>query len=148
MKNVDLRLFCLKWEKKLSKILKDNWLKEIELRIFLLKKYLVNHYQTELTIEYYDKYLKLKILISNKDDFKDLNNWFFFKTFIELFEKIIKNSKQHRCSKWLFDKLIINLINLKRRSFLKSKDNNRSSDQSKKSIIKLTNKNWLSIIHR
>ena len=39
--------------------------------MFLLKRYLVNHHQTELTIEYYGKYLKLKTLISNKNDFKN-----------------------------------------------------------------------------
>ena len=113
----------------------------------LLKKYLVNHHQTELTVEYHDKYLKLKTLILNENDFKNLNDWFFFKIFIELFEKIVKNLKQHKYSKWLFNKLIINSINSERRSSSKSKNNNCSNDQSKKSIIKLTDKNWLSIIH-
>ena len=65
-------------------------MKKIKWIIFLLKGYLVNYYQTELTVEYHDKYLKLKALISNEDDFKDLNDWFFFKAFIELFEKAIK----------------------------------------------------------
>ena len=44
----------------------------------LLKKYLVNHHQTELTIEYHNKYLKLKALISNENDFKDSSDRFFF----------------------------------------------------------------------
>ena len=73
MKNVDLRLFHLKWERKLIETLKRDWLKKVELMMSLLKKYLVNHYQTELTIEYHDKYLKLKMLILNENDFKDLN---------------------------------------------------------------------------
>ena len=42
--------------------------------MFLLKKYLVNHHQTKLTVEYHDKYLKLKMLISNEDDFKNSND--------------------------------------------------------------------------
>ena len=49
-------------------------MKKNKLMMFLLKKYLVNHYQTELTIEYYNKYLKLTALISNEDDFKDSND--------------------------------------------------------------------------
>ena len=40
----------------------------------LLKKSLINHYQTELTVEYHNKYLKLKALISNENDFKDSND--------------------------------------------------------------------------
>ena len=56
-----------------------DWLKEIELMIFLLKRYLVNHHQTELTVEYHNKYLKLKTLISNKDNFKDSSDWLFLK---------------------------------------------------------------------
>ena len=115
--------------------------------MFLLKKYLVNYYQTELTIEYHDKYLKLKTLISNENDFKDSSDWFFFKTFIELFEKAVKNLKRHKCSRWSSDKLIINSINSEKKSFSRSKNNNRSNDPSKESIIKLINKNWLSIIH-
>ena len=78
VKNVDFGLFHLKWKKKLIETLKRDWLKKIELMMSLLKKYLVNYHQTELAVEYYDKYLKLKALISNEDDFKDLNNWFFF----------------------------------------------------------------------
>ena len=107
----------------------------------LLKKYLVNYHQTELTVEYHDKYLKLKMLISNENDFRDLSDWFSFKTFIEFLEITVKDSEQHRCSRWSFDKLIINSINSERRLFSRSKDDNRSSDQSKKSIIKLTDKN-------
>ena len=42
--------------------------------IFLLKKYLVNHHQTELIIEYHDKYLKLKVLILNENDSNDSND--------------------------------------------------------------------------
>ena len=49
-------------------------MKEIKVMMFLLKKYLVNHYQTEFTIEYHDKYLKLKALISNENNFKDLSD--------------------------------------------------------------------------
>ena len=141
MRNADLRLFRLKWERDLIKILKYDWLKKIELMIFLLKRYLVNYHQTELTVEYHDKYLKLKALILNDNDFKDSKNWFSFKTFIKLFEKVIKNSERHKCSRWSFDKLIINSINSKRRSFLRSKDDNCSNDQDKELIIKLTNKN-------
>ena len=148
MKNVDFRLFRLKWERELIETLRRNWLKKIKLIMFLLKRYLINYYQTELTVEYHDEYLKLKVLISNEDDFKDLDDWFSFKTFIELFEKTVKNSERHKCSKWSFNKLIINLINSEKRSFSKSKDDNRSNDQSEESIIKLINKNWLSIIHR
>ena len=121
--------------------MKCDWLKEIELIMFLLKKYLVNYYQTELTVEYHNKYLKLKTLISNENDLKDLKDWFSFKTFIELFEIIVKNLKRYRCSRWSFDKLIINSIDLERKSFSRSKNDNRSSDQDKESIIKLTNKN-------
>ena len=40
----------------------------------LLKRYLINHHQTELTVEYHNKYLNLKILILNKDDLKDLGD--------------------------------------------------------------------------
>ena len=40
----------------------------------LLKKYLINHHQIVLKVEYYNKYLKLKILISNENNFKDLND--------------------------------------------------------------------------
>ena len=58
VKNVDLCLFRLKWKKELLKTLKRDWLKKIKLIIFLLKKYLINHYQTELTVEYHKKYLK------------------------------------------------------------------------------------------
>ena len=58
--------------------------------IFLLKKYLINHHQTELTIEYHNKYSKLKALISNEHDFKDSNDYLSFKTFIELFKKQLK----------------------------------------------------------
>ena len=54
-------------------------MKEIELMTFLLKKYLINHCQIKLTVEYHDKYLKLKALISNKNNFKDLSDWFFLK---------------------------------------------------------------------
>ena len=113
-----------------------------------LKWYLVNYYQIELTVEYHDKYLKLKTLISNENDFKDSNDWFFFKTFIELLKKAVKDSERHRCSRWSLNKLIINSISSKKRSFSKSKDDNRSNDQNKESIIKLTDKNWLSIIRR
>ena len=116
--------------------------------MFLIKKYLVNHHQIELTVEYYNKYLKLKVLISNENDFKDSNDWFFFKTFIEFLEIIIKNLKQYKCSKWSSDILIINSIDSKRRSFSKSKSNDRSNDQSKETIIKLTDKSRLSIIRR
>ena len=42
--------------------------------MFLLKKYLINHYQIKLTVEYHNKCLKLKILISNENDFKDLSD--------------------------------------------------------------------------
>ena len=49
-------------------------MKKVKLMMSLLKKYLINHYQTELTVEYYDKYLKLKMLISNENDFKDSND--------------------------------------------------------------------------
>ena len=107
----------------------------------LLKKYLVNHYQTELTIEYFNKYLKLKTLISNENTFKDSSDWFSFKTLFEFFEKAVKNLKRHRCSRWSFDKLIINSINSEKRSFSKSKDDNRSNNQDKESIINLTNEN-------
>ena len=123
--NVDFCLFRLKWEKELIKTLKHNWLKKVELIIFLLKCYLVNHHQTELTVEYHNKYLKLKALISNEDNFKDLSDWISSKTFIEFFKKTIKHSERHKCSKWSFNKLIINLINSEKRSFSKSKDNNR-----------------------
>ena len=148
VKNVDLRLFRLKWKKELIETLKRDWLKKVELMMSLLKRYLINHHQTELTIEYHNKYLKLKTLILNENDFKDSSDWFSFKTFIEFLEKAIKNSERHRCSRWSFDKLIINLINSKRRLFLRSKDDNRSNDQSKELIIKLTNKSWLLIIRR
>ena len=148
VRNVDLRLFRLKWEKKLIETLKRNWLKKIELTMFLLKKYLISYHQTELTVEYNNEYLKLKALILNENDFKDLSDWFFFKTFIELLKTTIKDSKQHKYSRWSFDKLIINSINSRRRSFSKSKDDNRSNNQSKESIIKLTDKSWLSIIRR
>ena len=63
--------FSLEMRKKLIKTLKRDWLKKIELMMFLLKKFLVNHHQKVLTIEYYDKYLKLKVLISNENDLKD-----------------------------------------------------------------------------
>ena len=148
LKNVDLRLFCLKWEKELIETLKRDWLKKIKLMIFLLKWYLVNYHQTELIVEYHNKYLKLKALILNENDFKDSNSWFSFKKFIKFFEKAIKNSERHRCSRWSFDKLIINSISSERKSFSKSKDDNRLNDQNKESIIKLINKNWLSIIRR
>ena len=141
MRNVDLCLFRLKWEKELIETLRRDWLKKIKSTMSLLKRYSVNNHQTELTIEYYNQYLKLKVLILNENDFKNSNDWFSFKTFIELFEKIIKNLKWQRCSKWLSDKLIINSISSKRRSFSRSKDDNRSNDQSKESIIKLTDKN-------
>ena len=39
--------------------------------MFLFKEYLVNHHQTKLTVEYHDKYLKLKTLILNENNFKD-----------------------------------------------------------------------------
>ena len=42
--------------------------------MFLLKRYLVNYHQTELIVEYINKYLRLKILILNEDDFKDSND--------------------------------------------------------------------------
>ena len=93
-------------------------MKEIELMMFLLKKYLINHHQTELIVEYHDKYLKLKTLILNEIDFKDSNDWFSFKAFIELFKIIIKNSKWHKCLKWSSDKLIINSINSKKKIVL------------------------------
>ena len=79
VKNVDLRLFCLKWEKKLIETLKRDWLKKVELMMSLLKRYLVNHHQIELPVEYHDKYLKLKTLISNENTFKDSNDEFFLK---------------------------------------------------------------------
>ena len=139
MKNVDFRFFRLKWKKELIKTLRRDSLKKIELMMFLLKRYLVNHHQTELTVEYHNKYLKLKTLILNKNDFKDSNDWFFFKIFIELFEKTVKDSERHRCSKWSFDKLIINSINSEKRLFSRSKDDNRSNNQSKESIIKPIN---------
>ena len=44
MKNVDLRLFCLKWEKELIETLKRDWLKKVKLIMFLLKSHLVNHH--------------------------------------------------------------------------------------------------------
>ena len=128
VKNIDFRLFCLKWERELIKILRRDWLKEIELMMSLLERYLVNHHQTELTVEYHDKYLKLKALISNENDFKDSKDWFSFKTFIELFKKAIKNSERHRYSRWSSDKLIINSIDSEKRSFSRSKDDNRSND--------------------
>ena len=146
VRNIDFRLFRLKWKRKLIETLRRDWLKKVELIIFLLKRYLVNYHQTELTIEYHDKYLKLKTLISNENGFKDTSDWFSFKTFIELFKITIKNLEQYKCSRWSFKKLIINLINLKRKLFSKSKDDNRSNDQSKKTIIKLINKSWFSII--
>ena len=75
VRNVNLRLFRLKWKKKeLIETLKRDWLKKVKLMMFLLKKYLVNYHQTELTIEHHNKYLKLKMLISNENDFKDLKN--------------------------------------------------------------------------
>ena len=74
IKDVDLRLFRLKWKKWLIETLKYNWLKKVELMMSLLKRYLINHHQIELTIECNNKYLKLKILISNEDDFKDSND--------------------------------------------------------------------------
>ena len=40
----------------------------------LLKKYLVIYHQTELTVECYDKYLKLKALKLNENDFKHSND--------------------------------------------------------------------------
>ena len=79
MRNVDLCLFRLKWKKELIETLRRNWLNKIKLMISLLKKYLINYHQTELTIEYHDKYLKLKILISNENDFKDSSDWLFLK---------------------------------------------------------------------
>ena len=148
VKNVNLCLFHLKWKEELIETLRRDWLKKIKLIMFLLKRYLVNHYQTELTVEYHDKYLKLKMLILNENYFKDLSHWFSFKTFIELFETTIKDSEQHKCSRWLFSKLIINSINSERKLFSRSKDDNRSSDQSKESIIKLADKNQLLIIRR
>ena len=74
MKDVGLCFFRLKWEKELIETLKRDWLKKVELIIFLLKKYLINYYQIELTVEYHDKYLKLKTLISNENDFKNSND--------------------------------------------------------------------------
>ena len=49
-------------------------MKKVKLMMFLLKKYLINHHQTELTVKYHDKYLKLKMLISNENDFKNLSD--------------------------------------------------------------------------
>ena len=85
--------------------------------------------------------MKLKTLISNEDNFKNSSDWFFFKTFIELFKKTFKDSKWHKCSKWSFNKLIINSIDPEGKSFSKSENDNRSNDQSKESIMKLANKN-------
>ena len=65
----------------------------------LLKRYLVNHHQTELIVECHNKYLKLKALITNENDFKDSSDSFSFKIFIELFKKTIKNSERHRYSR-------------------------------------------------
>ena len=147
MRNVDLRLFHLKWKKGLIEILKRNELKEIELIISLSKRYLVNYHQTELTIGYHDQYLNLEILLSNENDFKDSSDWFSFKIFIKLFEKTVKSSERNRCSRWSFDKVIINSIDSKRKSFSRSKNDNRSNDQSKKSIIKLANIDYRSYVN-
>ena len=93
VRNVDLRLFRLKWERELIKTLKRDWLKKVKSMMSLLKNHLVNHHQTKSTVEYYDKYLKLKVLISNENDYKDSSDWFFFKTLIEPFETAVKDSK-------------------------------------------------------
>ena len=58
--------------------------------ISLLKKYSVNHHRTELTVEYYDKSLKLKMLISNENDLKDSSVRFFLRHSSNLSKKQLK----------------------------------------------------------
>ena len=81
-------------------------MKKVELMIFLLKRYLVNYHQTKLTIEYHNKYLKLKMFILNENDFKNSNDWFFLKHSSNFSKKHLKiqndiNARDDHLINWL-----------------------------------------------
>ena len=140
----NFRFFRSKKKEELIKTLRCDELKKIKLIMFLSKRSSVVRFKTKFKIEHHNKYLNLKLSISNENDFKDLFKCFFFKKFIKLFKWTIENLKLNECSRSSSDESIIS----RKKSFLKSKNNNYSKSSRKKLIIKLTNKSWLSIIRR